>query len=179
MLITAARFAQRLDRTMVIWGSVAAAFGLLTAFGLVQRIGGCLGALWVHQPGHAPSWGPSTLDQLHAPGRVVLRPLADEAAGIGPWVLPRPEPAAAIGPLMGGTGAYLAMAALGLPLTLTILLQVLAPRGSREPFVERIGQRGAWPLVALLAGVAVLGVGAGRRDRRAVPGRCRSPSGSS
>ena len=38
----------------------------------------------------------------------------------------------AFGTLIGGPGAYLALAALGLPVLLGLTLHLVAPRGSRE-----------------------------------------------
>jgi hypothetical protein len=159
VLVTSARFARKLGRTMVIWGSVVAVFGLLTGFGLVQLIGNAPGLWGFLTPGKGPSWAPSTLDLLDAPGTAVLRPLAEEGGALGPWMLARPDRPFSIGGLLGGSGAYLAIAALGLPLSLTVLLQLLAPRGSREPMLERIGRSGTAPLVVLLGVVMVAGSG--------------------
>ena len=142
VLITAARFSRKLGRTMVIWGSVVSVFGLLTGFGLVQWIGNAPGLWGFLTPGSAPFSAPSTLDLLHAPGTSVLRPLAEEDGAVGAWMLARPERPFFIGGLLGGTGAYLAIAALGLPLSLTVLLQLLAPRGSREPMETASPERG-------------------------------------
>ncbi|QDV33815.1 O-antigen ligase family protein [Tautonia plasticadhaerens] len=159
VLVTSARFARRLGRTMVIWGSVVAVFGLMTGVGLVQLIGDAPGLWGFITPGRGPSWAPSTLDLLAAPGASVLRPLAEEGGALGPWMLARPDRPFFIGGLLGGPGAYLAIAALGLPLSLTVLLQVLAPRGSREPMAERIGRAGLGPLVVLLGVVVLVGAG--------------------
>ncbi|MEW4570345.1 O-antigen ligase domain-containing protein [Tautonia sp. JC769] len=166
VLITSARFARKLGRTMVIWGSVVGIFVVMTGIGLVQMAGDVPEMLGIITPGKGPSWAPSTLDLLRAPGTSVLRPLAEDGGTNGPWLLPRPDRPFFIGSLMGGPGAYLAIGALGLPLSLALLLHLLAPRGSREPMADRIGRSGLAPLVGLLAlaivsGSALIGVIAG------------------
>ena len=159
VLINVARFADRLGRTMVVWGSVIAAFAMLTGFGFVQLLGDAPGLWGFLVPGHAPSWAPSTLDLLEAPGTYVLRPLLEPEGGIGPWLLPRPDLAFDIGGTLGGSGAFLAFAALGLPLSMAVMLQVLAPRGSREPMLDRIGRSGVLPLAIALGLLIAVGAG--------------------
>ena len=159
VLVSAARFAERLGRTLVVWGSVIAAFAMLTGFGFVQLLGDTPGLWGFLEPGRAPFWAPSTLDLLRSPGTYVLRPLAEPDGGIGPWLLPRPDRDLAIGGTLGGSGAFLAFAALGLPLSMAVMLQVLAPRGSREPILDRIGRSGVLPLAIALGFLTAVGAG--------------------
>src|SRR5690606_24780864 len=65
----------------------------------------------------------------------------------------------AIGPLMGGPGADLALAALGLPLALGLALRSLAPRGRREGLAVRLQEEGG--LARLSLPVVMLAVGSG------------------
>lgn len=58
---------------------------------------------------------------------------------------------------MGGPGAYLALAALGLPLGMGLALRSLAPRGSRESLAIRLQEEGG--LARLLLLVVVLAIG--------------------
>lgn len=155
----AAQFTDRLGHLCVVWGSVVAGFFVNTAIGLVQLVGGRPGLFGSLAPGEAPAWAPSLDNLLTTPNATVLR-LAETAPGaISPWALPRPDRPFFVGSLMGGPGAYLALGALGLPLALALVLQVLAPRGSRDGVLVRIQQSGRTGLVVLLTGLIVLGAG--------------------
>lgn len=150
------RFADRLGRSMVVWGCVVAGFLLTTVVGLVQLLGGVGGLYGCIKPGEGPAWAPSTADLWLAPIATVFRPIDD---GPGNWAVPVPEPTFCLGGLVGGPGAYLAIAALALPLTLGILLHILSPRGSREPLALRLRDSGQGSLVVLLALLSILGAG--------------------
>ncbi len=64
--------------------------------------------------GRSPSWAPSVADQMAAPGQYVLERLDHPDQPRGGWVVtPQPCASAAVGGLMGGPGAYLALAAPG------------------------------------------------------------------
>lgn len=157
-----AHFTDRLGRLKLVWGSVVAAFGVCTLFGVVQVASGASGLYGGLVPGQSPAWAPSLADAQVAPGATRLRALG-EAGGTGPWALARPQPAFAIGPLPGGPGAYLALAALALPLTLGLALQTLAPRGSREDLLARLSAEGGLArlgllLMALLVGSTLTGL---------------------
>jgi O-Antigen ligase len=154
-----AQFTDRLGNLFVVWGSVVAGFFLNTAIGVVQLLGGRPGLYGVLEPGKSPAWAPSLDTLLTTPGATVLRLAGDAPGTIAPWALPRPDRPFCIGSLMGGPGAYLALGALGLPLALAIVLQVLAPRGSRDGLLLRLRQSGRTGLVLLLAVLIVLGAG--------------------
>ena len=106
---------------------------------------------------------------MAAPGHRVLNrldhPAQPEAAGP---CHPR-SAVTAIGGLIGGPGAYLALASLALPLALGMALQCLAPRGSREPLqispVPLQPRRACDPAVRADAGQR----GDDRADRRSLP----------
>jgi hypothetical protein len=56
---------------------------------------------------------------------------------------------------MGGSGAYLALGMIALPLALSLLFQLLAPRGSLEPLMSRLASSGQGSLIGLLVGMLV------------------------
>jgi O-Antigen ligase len=156
----ASQYADRLGHLYVVWGSVLVAFFLNTALAVVQlacRSKGLLG--WYFEPGRGPAWGPNANDLLTAPNAGVLRALGEPQAGHPAWAVLVPDRPYAIGTLMGGSGAYLALGSLVLPLALGLTLQLLAPRGSREPLSVRLGQSGRGGLVFLLFGLLVASAG--------------------
>jgi hypothetical protein len=154
-------FADRLGHALVVWGSVVAAFAANTTFALVQLLGQSGGLYGAIEPGRGPAWGPSLADVLATPGASALRPLAEPGrAGMGSgWAVEVPDRPFLIGSLMGGPGAFLALASLGLPLTLGLALHLLAPRGSRERTWARLRANGGAGLVALLYGLVLAGGG--------------------
>jgi O-antigen ligase len=162
----AAQFTDRLGRLYVVWGSVVAAFFLNTALAMVQlscRARGLFGRI---EPGRGPAWGPNLNDLMTAPGASLLRVAGAPQPDHPAWALPVPDRPFLLGTMMGGPGAYLALGALGLPLALALALQLMAPRGSREPLGVRLAQSGRGGLVALLvimllASAAVTGLLAG------------------
>ncbi len=96
-----------------------------------------------------------------------LRAMDAASAASSAWATPVPDQLFLIGSLMGGPGAYLALGTIGLPLALALVLQLLAPRGSREGLRTRLGDSGQGGLVILLSGLLVtsavlIGLMAGR-----------------
>jgi hypothetical protein len=150
-------FADRLNRLYLVWGSVVAAFLLNTSIAVVQLISGVDGLFGYIEPGKGPAWAPTVADALAAPGETTLRPLAVLKPTPHAWALERPLKTRLIGTLMGGSGAYLALGALGLPLALTITLQLMAPRGSRLGTWERLRETGQGSLLVLLYGASLVG----------------------
>jgi O-Antigen ligase len=164
----AAQYADRLNHLYVVWGAVVAGFFLNTAVGLVQIVCGpkARGAFGSIEPGLGPSWGPNLVDLADGPNASVLRAALPARDGHPFWALPVPDAPFLIGSQLGGPGAYLALATVALPLALALTLQILAPRGSREPLTTRLRQTGQGSLVALvfgllLASAALVGLLAG------------------
>jgi hypothetical protein len=151
--------ADRLDRTVWIWGSVVAPLFVFTGFGVVQLVGGVEGLYGWFEPGKAPAWAPSTADLLTTPGMRVMKRLEHPSGADSAWVVPDPGPVAAVGGLMGGPGAYLALGSLALPLALGLCLQCVAPRGSREPLRERLGYTNRGGVALMLLVLTVLSAG--------------------
>ena len=104
-------------------------------------VGGLFGFF---EPGKGPCVGPVGRRPADHPQRV-------GPAGTGrretrrtrPGRSPVPDRPFLFGSLMGGPGAYLALGSLGLPLALALVLQLLAPRGSREGLADAAGRVGA------------------------------------
>ena len=158
--MAASHLADRAARLRLVVGAVVIAFGACTAIGLVQALAGP-GAgtpYGMHPIGHGPWWWPSLLDARHAPGTAVFR-VAPGLGGSGGIAFARPVPSDSVGPLLGGTGAYLALASVGLPLAIGLALQAIAPRGSRERLELRLASQGGASRPILLASTAILGAG--------------------
>jgi hypothetical protein len=148
---TVSQFTDRLRRLYVIWGSVIAAFLLNTAIAVVQFSGGAGTLYGVFSPGKGPDWIPSAIDLANSPNTTVLRtaPAPNEAHPA--WAALFPDRPFLVGSLMGGPDAYLALATVGLPLVLAMILQLMAPRGSRERLGVRLAESGQGSLVVLLS----------------------------
>ncbi len=155
---TASQFADRLKHLYIIWGAVVAGFFLNTAVGLVQLVCGpkARGAFGTIEPGLGPYWGPNYVDLADGPNTSVLRAALPTRDGHPFWALPVPDAPFLFGSQMGGSGAYLALATVALPLALALTLQILAPRGSREPLAVRLTQSGQGSLVALVFGLLLV-----------------------
>ncbi len=152
-------FVDRLDRLYLVWGSVVAAFLLNASIALVQIVGQADGLYGFIEPGSGPNWAPNMADALKAPGETVLRTVAvAKSTGLS-WSLAKPVLVPSIGTMMGGPGAFLALASLGLPLAVAMTLQFMAPRGSREGLWTRLSQTGQGSLLVLLYLSTLLGAG--------------------
>ena len=154
-------FSDRLSRLYLVWGSVVAAFVLNAALALVQIVGQADGLFGFLQPETAPVWAPSQDDVLEAPTTTVLRRLGRPAAATeGMPVFERialvPNRSFYFGTMIGGTGAFLALASLALPLALAIVLHVISPRGSRESLSYRLQHAGHGGLTVLLLAMLVV-----------------------
>jgi hypothetical protein len=148
-------FSDRLGRLYLVWGSVVAAFVLNAALALVQIVGQAEGMYGFLQPGTAPVWAPSQDDVLEAPSTAVLRRLGPPSIAMeGTEAFERivlvPNKSFLFGTMMGGAGAFLALASLALPLALAIVLHVISPRGSRESLSYRLKHTGHGGLTVLL-----------------------------
>ncbi len=149
-------FTDRVGRLQWVWASVLTGFALCSVIGVVQLIGGLGGLYGGILPGQGPVWAPTLADAQQAPGVTLLRRTSGSGGG---WAVSRPERAFEIGSLMGGAGAYLALASLALPLGLGLALRELSPRGSREPLTVRLRDEGGMAKVAILLLVVLLGSG--------------------
>jgi len=148
-------FTDRLRRLYLVWGSVVAAFLLNGALGLVQVAGQSEGLFGCILPGRAAWWTPSLDNLLEAPTTTSLRRLGDSTTTTSVnTTLERialvPNRPFLFGTMMGGSGAFLALGSLALPLSLAIVLHVISPRGSRESFSSRLSHTGQGSLVVLL-----------------------------
>ena len=158
-------FADRLRRLYLIWGCVVAAFVLNAAFGLVQIVGQTQGMYGFLQPGNAPIWAPAEADLLETPGTAVLRRLGPSPSALAPVssdspaferIALFPDRPRLFGTMLGGTGGFLALGSLALPLALAIVLHVISPRGSRESLAYRLQHTGQGGLAALLVVMLVV-----------------------
>jgi hypothetical protein len=152
-------FVDRLGRLYLVWGCVVAAFVLNAGLGLVQIVGQSEGLYGFLQPGKAPIWAPSESDLLETPGTAALRRLGPSrtASAAMPSDSPAferialfPDRPLLFGTMMGGTGGFLALGSLALPLALAIVLHVISPRGSRESLAYRLKHSGQGGLTVVL-----------------------------
>jgi hypothetical protein len=156
-------FSDRLGRLYLVWGLVVAAFLFNAALAVVQITNRSDGLYGLYVPGSGPSWAPSLNDLLEAPATAVLRNLADssepgaDAAVATSKAVLIPTTPFLFGTMMGGSGAFLALGALALPLALAIVLHLLSPRGSRESLSSRLGYSSQGSLVLLLVVMMLLG----------------------
>lgn len=155
VFIASSHYADRLSHTSLIWGSVVAAMFVGTTFGIAQLVGGVSGLYGVVEPGSGKALAPSLADLASAPGSNAMRPVGD-ASG---WGIARPDRPFLLGTMLGGPGAYLALSAIGLPLALGLMLQLLAPRGSREPITLRLRASGRMGLAVVLVGMTLASAG--------------------
>ncbi|WP_406700366.1 O-antigen ligase family protein [Singulisphaera sp. Ch08] len=144
-------YTDRLRRLYLIWGCLLGVFFLNTCFVAVQVIGRGNGLYGLYEPGKGPMWAPSNSDLLTSPNTLVLRTVAGNSPSHPAWGRLVPDRPFSLGTLMGGPDAYLALASFGLPLALAMLLQLIAPRGSRELLTVRLAESGQSGLVVLLS----------------------------
>jgi hypothetical protein len=155
LLTVVLHHASRLNRTLAVVGPIVGVLFLATPVGLVQwalQGSSVAGPFRVLEPGVFPAWGPSPEDALLVPGTTLLRPISKaEAPSTDPWLVSRPAPGNDNrGAILGGPGGFLALAALALPLSLALVLHVIAPRGSRLALRERLRHSEHGGLAAIL-----------------------------
>lgn len=157
LFVVCSHYSDRFRKAQVIWGSVVAAFFVNAVLGGVQVSSGIGGLYGMFTPGSAPVWAPTLDDAMNAPSVTVLRPIA-EANPAGPRLAAaRPDHPFLIGSLMGGPGAFLALASLALPLAFGLMLQMMSPRGLRQGLVARLRDSGQGSLVLLMLGLIATG----------------------
>ena len=150
------QYVDRLRHLQIVVGSIITAFFLNTSVAVVQLSARARGLYGFIEPGLGPGWAPTSLDLLAAPGQKVLRVSGMVKAGHPTLALSVPEPDFYVGTQLGGPEAYLALGILAMPLALGMTLQLLAPRGSREPLRVRLGQSSEGSLVILLYGALLV-----------------------
>ena len=157
LFVVASHHSDRFRKAQVIWGSVVAAFFMNVVLGAVQVSSLSGGLYGMFTPGSAPPWAPTLDDAMTAPSVTVLR-LVGELAPNGPALAAsRPDHPFLIGTLMGGPGAFLALASLALPLAFGLMLQMMSPRGHREGLLARLRDSGQGSLVLLMLGLVLAG----------------------
>lgn len=154
----ASHYVDRLQRLYLVWGAVIAGFLVNAALAAVQFSAGTAGFFGFITPGAGPWWSPTFNDMLDAPALVSLRNLpTTPALGAVPGAALTAVTPFTFGTLPGGVGGFLALGALALPLTLAVVLRLLAPQGGREPLLDRLTRSGHGALVVLLSILLVVG----------------------
>jgi hypothetical protein len=157
VFVVSSHYSSRFGKAQVIWGSVIAAFFVNVVLGGVQVSSHSSGLYGMFTPGSAPAWAPDLDDAMASPSVTVLRPIG-EAKPDGPALAAaRPDKPFLIGSLMGGPGAFLALASLALPLAFGLTLQTMSPRGLRQGLFVRLRDSGQGSQVLLLLGLIVSG----------------------
>jgi len=157
-----AQYTDRLRRLYLVLGTLLGVFFLNTCFVVVQIAGQTPGLFALYEPGRAPYWAPSNSDMIAAPGTNILRSMKDASPDHPAWPQLNPDRPFLMGTLMGGAEAYLALASFALPLALALLIQLIAPRGSREFLGVRLadsGQSGLLLLIGLMLVISAVTVG--------------------
>ena len=142
----------RLRRLYWIWGGVIAACFVNTAVILVQMSAASDGLYGLWTPGPGPVFTPSMLDAAAGPTALELRPLPEARAGQTAWVAAFPAATSQLGTMPGGPASYIALATLAGPLALAMMLQIAAPRGSRESSSQRLRHASLGSALVLLGG---------------------------
>ena len=155
LFVVASHHADRFRKAQVIWGSVVAAFFVNVVLGAVQVSSLSGGLYGMFTPGSAPAWAPNLDDAMTAPSITLLRPVGESNPPGPSLASARPSHPFLIGSLMGGPGAFLAMASLALPLAFGLMLQMMSPRGHREGLLARLRSSGQGSLVLLMLGLIV------------------------
>jgi hypothetical protein len=157
LFVVSSHYSDRFRKAQVIWGSVVAAFFVNAVLGGVQVSSQSGGLYGMFTPGSAPAWAPTLDDAMSAPSVTVLRPLGETSPSGLSLAASRPDRPFLIGSLMGGPGAFVALASLALPLAFGLMLQMMAPRGLRQGLFARLRDSGQGSLVLLMLGLIVAG----------------------
>ena len=150
-------FGDHLRHVRLVWGCVVAAFFVNVVLGVVQLAGGVAGVYGFITPGAGPVWGPSLDDLMAAPVPSVLRVVGTPRADQPILAAARALPLSQFGTLVGGPGAFLALASLAIPLALGLTLQTLSPRGGRAGLLARLRDSGQGSQVVLTLALTAVG----------------------
>ena len=153
----ASHFGDHLRHVRLVWGCVVAAFFVNVVLGVVQLAGGVTGVYGFITPGSGPIWAPSLDDLMAAPVPSVLRAVGTPRSDQPILAAARALPLAQFGTLVGGPGAFLALASLAIPLALGLTLQTLSPRGGRAALLVRLRDSGQGSQVVLTLTLTALG----------------------
>jgi len=157
LFVVSSHYADRFGKAQVIWGSVVAAFFVNVVLGGVQLSSQASGLYGMFAPGSAPAWAPTLDDAMTSPSVTVLRPVGEPGPTTPAMAAARVDHPFLIGTLMGGPGAFLALASLALPLAMGLMLQMMSPRGLRQGLVARLRDSGQGSLVLLMLGLILTG----------------------
>ena len=163
LFVIVGHFVDRLSRTWLVWNSLIVAFGICTWAGGLQIVGQNPDAYGFFSAGTGSAWMPSVADLKSGP--VMTRLRAVPRFGIPsegnkpPVVIAQVDPTFAIGSLITGPGAYLALGSLVIPLIFGMALYRLSPRGSRESLLIRLRPHGGLASLILLLATGLLGLG--------------------
>lgn len=149
VFVLTSTFARSFRHTQMLLNALILALAVAVAVAGMQLIGDAPGAFGLWTVGQGPAWAPSTTDLLAGPITYVLRPIPTEGVPGPAWLMKRPLTPFAIGPWIAGPGAFLALAALTMPLLCGSILDKLSPKGSVEPIGVRLRARGGVPALAL------------------------------
>ena len=174
MFWVATHFADRLEHVRVLWGCVVSAFFVNVVLGVVQIAGGVNGLYGFLVPGSGPFWAPTLDDLMNSPVPSVLRAVGEPRPDRPTLAAARALPLFQFGSMVGGPGAFLAMASLAIPLALGLAFQAMGPRGGRGGMAARLRESGQGSQVVLtliltLVGTVLVGMMAGKRA--SVPSR--------
>lgn len=148
-----------LGRLRYAWGGVVVGLLINTCFGAVQLLGDVSGWYAGMLPGFVSRYvEPGPNDLMESPGWLKADPITSARDGeVTPgWMILRPLPRFEFGTLIGGAEAYVALAALALPLALGLILQMAAPRGQTARLWGRLQQSGQTGPVVVMLGLTTV-----------------------
>ncbi len=157
VFVVSSHYSDRFGKAQVIWGSVVAAFFVNAVLGGVQVSSHSSGLYGMFTPGSGPPWAPTLDDAMTSPSVAMLRPIGEASPAGLALAAARVDKPFLIGSLMGGPGAFLALASLALPLAFGLTLQMMSPRGLRQGLFARLRDSGQGSLVLLMLGLIVTG----------------------
>ena len=157
VFVVSSHYCDGFRKAQVVWGSVVAAFFVNAVLGGVQVSSRASGLYGMFQPGSAPAWAPTLDDAMTAPSVAVLRPVGPSDPAGPEMAAARPVRPFLVGTLMGGPGAFVALASLALPLAFGLMLQMMSPRGLRLGLFARLRESGQGSLVLLMLGLIAAG----------------------
>ena len=157
VFVVSSHYCDRSSKAQVVWGSVVAAFFVNAVLAGVQVSSRASGLYGMFTPGSGPAWAPTLDDAMTSPSATVLRPIGEPGAAGPLLAASRPDRPFLLGTLMGGPGAFLALASLAMPLAFGLMLQRMSPRGLRQGLFARLRESGQGSQVLLMLGLLATG----------------------